>query len=393
MSLVRRIGRKIVRIKVLLCLFAAILAVPGWSAEGAPALAASAPVCGRGDHGLLKGLQEKRMNADGSSLSFNDIQFLGAAIGRAAGNGFMIGTSDAGCTFQTIYEGQWSFRDIDFPDNVYGWALASVQEGQLVYLIRTTDGGSHWKRLSAGPVSFRKIQFTDRRHGFAYDWAFAYYTADGGASWSKIPTPSNTRGAVFTSRSSGWAVTVAPGTGYRVMKTVDGGTNWALKLKSAFSYPVGAEIYEGGSQVWALLYGESGMSQTSYSLYASADGGGKWRRVIAQSTAGGGPAPGSGNEGLAKGPVSGKPGNMQLAGGGAFLLGYSPAGDQVGVGRSYTGGKQWRNLPGLPGAGGVISFTGAKEGWLAVRGLEQSSLYATHDGGSTWERKLFFKTK
>ncbi|WP_036738183.1 WD40/YVTN/BNR-like repeat-containing protein, partial [Paenibacillus zanthoxyli] len=127
-----------------------------------PALAASAPVCGTGDHGLLKELQQKHMSADSSPLSFADIQFLSATTGRAAGNGFMIGTSDGGCTFQTIYEGQWSFRTIEFPDNVYGWALASVQEGQPVYLIRTADGGSHWKRLSNGPVSFTKVQFTDR---------------------------------------------------------------------------------------------------------------------------------------------------------------------------------------------------------------------------------------
>ncbi|AKG36979.1 beta propeller repeat protein [Paenibacillus durus] len=393
MNLTSAIGRKKIRTKVLLLLVAAILAVSGWSTGVTPALAASAPVCGTGDHGLLKELQQKHMDAGSSPLSFADIQFLSATTGRAAGNGFMIGTSDGGCTFQKIYEGQWSFRTIEFPDNVYGWALASVQEGQPVYLIRTTDGGSHWKRLLSGPVSFTKIQFTDRGHGFAYDRAFAYYTADGGENWSKIPTPPNTRGAVFTSRSSGWAVTVVPGAGYRVMKTTDGGKSWALKLKSAFSDPIGAEIYADGRQVWAVLYGGSGMSQTSYSLYASTDGGGKWRRVIAQSTAGGGPAPGSGSEGLAKGPVSGKPGNMQLAGGGAFLLGYSPAGEQVGVGRSYTGGKQWSNLPGIPGFDGVISFTGAKEGWLAVRGLERSSLYATQDGGSTWKLKLFFKTK
>ncbi|BCG56678.1 hypothetical protein [Paenibacillus sp. URB8-2] len=387
------IWTKRLRNKALLLLSAALLALTGWSAEAPRAVSAQAPVCGTGDHGLLQELQKKHLKADESPLVFSDIQFLGANTGRAVGNGFMIGTSNGGCTFQTIYEGQWSFRKIDFPDNVYGWALASVQDGQSGYLIRTTDGGSHWKRLSNGPVSFTKIDFIDRQHGFAYDWAFAYYTSDGGESWNKIRIPANTRGAVFTSRSSGWAVTVAPGAGYRVMKTADGGKSWSLKLKSAFSYPVFGDIYAKGSQVWTVLYGDTGMSQTSYSLYASADGGGSWRRVIAQSTAGGGPAPGSGGNPLAKGPVSGKPGNMQLAGGGAFLLGYSPAGEEVGVGRSYTGGNQWSNLPGIPGFDGVISFTGAKEGWLAVRGQRQSSLYATQDGGYTWQLKLSFNTK
>ncbi|AHV95043.1 WD40/YVTN/BNR-like repeat-containing protein [Paenibacillus sabinae] len=387
------IWTKKLRNNALLLFSAVLLALTGWSADIPRAGAAQAPVCGTGDHGLLQELQQKHAKADESPLAFSDIQFLGAKTGRGAGNGFMIGTSDGGCTFQTIYEGQWSFRKIDFPDNVYGWALASVQDGQSGYLIRTTDGGSHWKRLSNGPVTFTKIDFLDRQHGFAYDRAFAYYTADGGGSWSKIPTPANTRGAVFTSRSSGWVVTVAPGEGYRIRRTSDGGKSWSLQLKSAFSYPEFGDIYAKGSQVWAVLYGGTGMSQTSYSLYASPDGGGSWRRVIAQSTAGGGPAPGSGGNPLPKGPVSGKPGNMQLAGGGAFLLGYSPAGEQVGVGRSYTGGRQWTNLPGIPGFDGVISFAGAKEGWLAVRGPEQSSLYATQDGGVTWKQKFSFHAK
>ena len=384
---------KKLHLRALTVLSAGLLAISVWGAAApSQAAAAQAPACGSGDHGLLQQLQAKHSAAEESPLSFTDLQFLSADTGRAAGNGFMIGTSDGGCHFQKIYEGQWNFRQISFPDNVHGWALASVQEGTAAYLIATTDGGSTWKRVSETAVGFERITFTDSKHGFGYVRAFTYYTEDGGLSWSQIKTPANTRGAEFSSRSNGWAVVVAPGEGYRVMKTTDGGSSWKLALKSTFAYPEFGRIYAKGDQVYALLYGGTGMSQTSYSLYASSNQGKNWNRVIAQDTAGGGPAPGSGTAQLKKGPASGKPGNMQLIGNStAILAGYSPAGEQVAVGRTSNGGKQWTNLPSIPGYEGIISFPGSKAGWMAVRGQNTSSLYATEDGGATWKLKFVFK--
>lgn len=374
-------------------LSAGLLAVSGWgSASPAQAAGTAATACGTGDHGLLQGLQAK-LNSNGSAPpSFNDLQFLSADTGRAAGNGFMIGTSDGGCHFQEIYQGQWNFRQIDFPDNVHGWALASVQGGSAVYLITTSDGGSTWKRLSDKAVTFERIDFTDKQHGFGYNRTSTYYTADGGLSWSKISTPANTRGAEFSSRDNGWAVVIAPGSGYRVMKTTNGGAAWTVALKSAFIYPESGRVYAKGDQVYALLYGGTGMNQTSYSLYASGNQGKSWTRVIAGDSAGGGPAPGSGAAQLTDGPASGKPGNMQLVGSStAFLFGYSPAGEEVAVGRTNNSGKQWLNQPSIPGVDGMISFTSSKAGWMAAKGLNTSSLYATEDGGATWKLKLVFK--
>ncbi|MNI74681.1 hypothetical protein D3C73_1307840 [compost metagenome] len=83
---------------------------------------------------------------------------------------------------------------------------------------------------------------------------------------------------------------------------------------------------------------------------------------------------------------------MQLAGNStAFLVGYSPAGEQVAVGRTNNGGKQWTTLPAIAGYEGIISFPGSKTGWMAVRGQNTSSLYATEDGGATWKLKFAFK--
>lgn len=377
-------------------LSAGLVAASVWGVSAAkPQAAAAAPAsaaCGNGDHGLLQSLQAKHQSLSGAPLSFSDIQFLNADTGRAAGDGFLIGTSDGGCRFQEIYQGAWNFKQMDFPDNVHGWALASVQNGAADYLIATVDGGSTWKRLSDKAATFERIDFTDTKHGFGYNRNSTYYTEDGGVSWSKIPTPANTRGAEFSSRDTGWAVVVAPGSGYRIMRTTNGGSSWTLVLKSAFAYPESGRVYAKGNQVYALLYGGTGMNQTSYSLYASSNQGKRWSRVIAEDSAGGGPAPGSGPAQLTVGPASGKPGNMQLVGSGtAFLFGYSPAGEQVAVGRTYASGKQWSNQPPVPGYDGVISFPTAKSGWMAVKELNTSSLYATEDGGTTWKQKFSFK--
>ncbi|KWX88820.1 hypothetical protein AMQ83_04375, partial [Paenibacillus riograndensis] len=169
-------------------LSAGLLAFAGWGTAVSPAQAAApaapASSCSTGDHGILQDLQKQQTAKGADPLTFATVDFLNADTGRAAGNGFVIGTSDGGCHFQEIYQGQWSFQQIEFPDNVHGWALASVKGGQVKYLIRTTDGGSTWKRLSQSPVTFERIEFVDGTTGFGYNRASAYYTKDGGSTWT-----------------------------------------------------------------------------------------------------------------------------------------------------------------------------------------------------------------
>lgn len=369
-----------------------VITLPGWGAGTPAAAAAGAPACGSGDHGLLQEQQKAHSGADSVPLSFSDVDFLNADIGRAAGNGFLIGTSDGGCHFQQIYTGQWNFRQIEFPDNVHGWALASVGDGQAAYLIRTADGGSTWARLTNGAVNFERVEFLDGSIGFGYSRASTYYTRDGGESWNLVKTPANTRGAQFTSRNNGWAAVVVPGSGYRVMHTADGGKSWNRMLSVSAPEAGYGQIYAEGNQVYALLYGGFGMSQTSYSLYGSANAGGSWTRIIAQETAGGGPAPGSGTAKVKKGPAAGTPGNLVLTGNTAVLVGYQPAAEEVGVGLTRDNGKTWTNQPTVPGFEGRISFTDPNHGWLAVKDMNGSTLYSTKDAGANWTPKFTLET-
>ncbi|MNU45429.1 hypothetical protein D3C71_342690 [compost metagenome] len=357
------------------------------------AAAASAP-CASGDHGLLQNLQKKHAAADQDPLHVTDVAFLSDTTGRAAGNGFLIGTSNGGCNWQEIYTGQWQFDQIVFPNNVDGWALAQISPEAPVKLIATKDGGSHWSILSTSGQQFKKIDVLGTDTIVGYTSNGAYKSLNGGTTWAKIKTPANTRAAVFTDQAArmGWSLTVHPGTGYKLHKTTSGGASWSTVLTIPFGTAFGGELYSKGSQVWALVYGESGMSQVSYSLYASHDSGSHWNRVIAQSTAGGGPAPGNGPALAYKGPANpgGHPGNMQLIGRStAYLAGGSPAGGKVGVGRSFDGGRSWSNIPAvLSGFDARISFPSERTGWLAVTSPTQTAVYVTHDGGGSWNKKF-----
>ncbi|WP_336784387.1 hypothetical protein [Paenibacillus illinoisensis] len=160
---------------------------PVYAQFGVSAAAASS-TCGSGDHGLSVTLK-KGSGVEDQHLQFTDIDFLNNTTGRAAGEGFLIGTSNAGCTWQSIYTGQWQFMQIDFPNNVNGFALAHMMNSAKTYLIRTTDGGSHWNRLDTPGMQFKRIDYKNKNEGYGYTYNGAYRTQDGGLSWIKSIPP------------------------------------------------------------------------------------------------------------------------------------------------------------------------------------------------------------
>ncbi|WP_145326606.1 WD40/YVTN/BNR-like repeat-containing protein [Paenibacillus xylanexedens] len=358
--------------------------------------ASSSQACGKGEHRLAATL-EKGSGVEEQHLQFTDIDFLNDTTGRAGGEGFLIGTSNAGCTWQSIYTGQWQFTQVDFPNNVNGYALAQVKSSPATYLIRTHDGGSHWTRLDTPGIQFKRIDFRNKDVGYGYTYNGAYQTKDGGVTWSKINTPANTRAAAFATEKQGYAVVVVPGSGYHLKHTSDGGKNWTTSLRVVSDTWSGADLYAHGQQVWALLYGDAGMSQQSYSLYASGNQGKNWTQVFAQSTAGGGPAPGTNSIGKGTGPANpgGHPGNMALIGNQtAYLSAGSPAAGKVGIGRSYDKGSTWKNVDLKdPGYSSRISFPSAKTGWLVVTSDNSPAIYQTTDGGTTWTQKMLLPSE
>lgn len=327
--------------------------------------------------------------AGSDKFQFSDIQFLTGNTGRAAGNGFMIGTSDFGNDWQSIYKGTWQFTQLDFINNTTGWMLAKSAANGPNALLYTKDGGSTLTKIKTGSMHLERISFKNENMGFGYSKAFTYSTTDGGQTWTKMKTPANTRYAEFSDQKNGYALVVVPGYGYKIHKTTDGGTNWATILSVPSAESSGGEIAVDGNEVWVRLNGGAGMSQQSYALYSSRNAGKDWTKVISQDTAGGGKAPGNSSGVVKEGPASpgGHPSNLSIVEGGAYLGGFSPAGEKIGVGESANGGQTWTNLPSITGFENDIDFINGKIGWMADTSSE-GAIYLTKDGGKTWTSKL-----
>ncbi|BBH23738.1 hypothetical protein Back11_50830 [Paenibacillus baekrokdamisoli] len=356
------------------------------TADNVSAAAAQTTGCRTDNHDLsLKTL------ADTGVAHFQAIQFLSSKVGRAAGNGFMIGTSDGGCHWQAIQSnGTYSFNQIQFLTNAVGYALAQTDSTKPNVLLHTANGGSTFKTIATGGNAFNRIEFFSQQVGFGFTQAFTFKTTNGSQTWTKVSTPPNTRYAHFTTVDKGWIITLRPGIGYEVKQTTNGGRTWTNKLTVNSPATSGGMIYgTDSSNVWVVLNGDSGMSQTSYSVYHTMNAGASWKQIISNSTAGGGPAPGPKVEGL-KGPA-GAPQDMQVIGNkAAYLAASSGALDKVGIGRSLDNGKTWKNFAGVPGYGGRLSFPTTTTGWIATTSSAPGGIYGTTDGGVTWVKKFSF---
>jgi photosystem II stability/assembly factor-like uncharacterized protein len=183
-----------------------------------------------------------------------------------------------------------------------------------------------------------------------------------------------------------------------VQKTVDGGKTWQKAMTRTVVSPITNAVIRsvGVDDAWVECIGDSGMSQTSYSLFHTSDGGAAWQTVIAKSTAGGGPAPGFPMN-YSGGPDNGgsKPGDLYVVDPKtAFMGGYCPACDKANtIGWTKDGGKTWtKGAAQYPGfAGGLLAFADGEHGWwICTDNAEPSVMYVTSDGGKSWQKAHTF---
>ena len=162
---------------------------------------------------------------------------------------------------------------------------------------------------------------------------------------------------------------------------------WTTSLHVKADELSGGKIVADGTGVWAQFNGGAGMSQQSYSVYASANNGASWRKVISQSTAGGGSAPGEAKGLVSQGPASpgGHPSDLELVGGTAILSAYSPAAQRIGIGTLFNGGQPGLRLDTV-GYANTISFTSTYVGFMADTKPEFPS-DLQHSG---WREKLVY---
>jgi photosystem II stability/assembly factor-like uncharacterized protein len=316
------------------------------------------------------------------------VRLVSAESGWIGGIGWIARTDDGGKHWHNQYIGNATIVQIFALNGNQAWAVTDKNN-----LLGTSDGGKHWTAVGKVPKE-GFLHFISQNEAFVANSA----TTDGGKSWSSLPVPKQTVGdAYFHDRSNGWTVIQSNGLGI-IERTTDGGKTWhnvkGLKLTAPLN---GAVIRSAGADdAWIELIGDSGMSQTSYTLFHTSDGGINWQTVIANSTAGGGPAPGCPNE-YNDGPKNqgAKPGPLYVVDRKvAFMGGECPACDKPNtVGWTKDGGKTWVNgtaaFPGYSGA--LLGIADANHGWwICTDNAEPSVLYTTSDGGNHWNKVYSF---
>jgi photosystem II stability/assembly factor-like uncharacterized protein len=313
------------------------------------------------------------------------VRLADAKSGWIGGNGWIAHTDDSGAKWQVQYEGKGDVKQLFALNGKEAWASVGT-EGSL---LSTKDGGQHWASVGKMPnAAF--FHFVSNGEAFSGN----AHTVDGGVKWTNMPVPEGTTGdAYFHDASNGWAVKQGKGT-VEVVRTQDGGKTWnTVMSRNNAANLTGAVIRSAGANdAWIELIGESGMTQTSYSLFHTKDGGKTWQTVLANSTAGGGPAPGI-PAGDTAGPknTGSKPGPLYVVSPDvAFMGGQCPSCDKPNsVGWTKDGGKTWVN--------GKETFTGygelllgmadANQGWLITNDNEQPSvMYTTGTGGVNWTK-------
>jgi photosystem II stability/assembly factor-like uncharacterized protein len=312
--------------------------------------------------------------------------------GWVGGNGWIAKTTTQGRNWAVVYQGVGTVRQIFALNHLDVWAAMS-EDGNTLKLIHSSDGGQHWMNVGKMPNQsfFHFITKTNVLSGNDL-------SQDGGKTWHSMPIPKDSIGdAYFHDENNGWVISQEDNVLY-VNRTTDGGTTWKTVMTKTLISPLnGAVIRSAGiNDAWVELIGDTGMTQTSYSLLHTSDGGKSWNTVIANSTAGGGPAPGI-EQNTNKGPLNkgSSPGPLYVVSSKtAFMGGVCPACEnQNSIGWTKDAGKTWVNSNAtLEGSGDAfIAISDLNHGWWITTDTgKQSSLYITSDGGYHWKNVYVF---
>jgi photosystem II stability/assembly factor-like uncharacterized protein len=219
------------------------------------------------------------MQVSGTSKSLYDICITDANTGIAVGNnGTILRTTNAGMTWTQQYSGTTKqFNKIFFSDPLHG---IIVGNNGTVY--RTSNGGLNWLGRQLGSNHLKGLHFVDQMVGMVVgSGGTIYRTTDGGGTWiqqscespkaqiqnSLMCTSPDLEDVFFTNINFGTIV----GSGGRICRTVNGGTNWAQQSSGTSAGLHGVFFVDGNT---GTAVGDSGI------IVRTTDGGLTWRRQI-----------------------------------------------------------------------------------------------------------------
>ena len=362
--------------------------------------------------------------SSGTSLALNGVSFPDPLDGWAVGGNdltnsttanIVLHTTDGGLTWNSQQmPGHSELWAVDFVDALTGWV--SGDDGTVLH---TTNGGLTWlKQTTDSWESLTSASFSDANHGVVGGPVGSVLeTTDGGAQWRHLPLGSwGSRGEVikpvFADATHGWALLMDPdewidnGSGRVIIATSDGGAHWRPLATPRDLEFTAIAVDHGGNLSAAATDDASGADL----FINSADGGLHWSRqyadvMLAQAMA----ADGDGLCAVGDGLLSRTDGGPWLvrsswsvplqqvqmfddSHGVGLMPGWFSSGDRVAFART-TDGVNWDVAGELPfGLSAHLAFPDAQHGWAV--GTDDTGgdsgtgrIYATSDGGLTWQRQ------
>ena len=192
-------------------------------------------------------------------------------------------TTDGGITWlkksKEIAEGleYWQISDLFFVNDMTGWVVGGEHYPfGLGHIFKTTDGGNSWtEQIVDDTTTIKSIFFTDLNIGWlitsdSYSKRKVFKTTDGGTNWlMKYNGNFLLNYPFFLDYTTGWAVG-----SNKIFKTTDEGTNWTeyqtnvITLQSIF--------FINNLLGWAV----GGDNQQNGVILKSTDGGINWAQQI-----------------------------------------------------------------------------------------------------------------
>lgn len=326
------------------------------------------------------------------------VSMLSPTVSLAGGLGVILRTTNAGHTWLPV---AYPPGTVSGFDRVSATLVFAVTD-QALY--ESQNAGVTWRAVNS-KTHFSQVDFLSAKHGFGLQAGPTLMapgpvlvTANGGASWTPVSPGFGALSMCFTSAQAGFALGGPPsiGQGNNALGTLyatgDGGSTWQ-QLNTVPGNWLTGQLQCAPSGLWMELAGQAGMSQQSYSIFRSVNGGQTWQAVAADATAGGGPAPGN-PQGAARAPGSSPLTMVAVGDHAAYVLGSCEAcgdGGTVLLGWTQDGGQSFTSsttpISGLSDMSPVaMSFANAQTGMIVAhpnQGL--SVVLTTRDSGRSWQ--------
>ena len=279
------------------------------------------------------------------------------------------------------------WADFAFVTPSLGWSLVESQTTSQFWIFRTTDGAKTWEQQLSSQIdrnhafSFsdrrRPIQFFDHTHGLVFTSNGLYRTQDGGKYWARVNVPPyQVESASFPDPVHGWILGFTPGDApnnatYHIQYTADGGISWTElpsppRSRTSYGLVMGGLKFRNPGEGWARG------NDDQPTIYSSKDGGATWQQHLLP---------------FSSQPPQGKPAyrwtDVSLLPGRGVLAMTRDA-----AFTSFDGGETWRQTAPPPGTVSYADyvFQDATHWWVMQY---DSNLYKTSDAGKSWQRVSF----